>query len=127
MICHEFKTIFIHIPKTAGTSVESMFGKVQIKNQNYFIETNEPGKHWGAEFLQEKYSEYFNEYFKWTIVRNPWEREVSLYNMLKNQVRYRHMDFHTFLNEVTIPAIKENNQAVFSDQINYLSIKLYHF
>lgn len=122
MICHKHKTVFIHIPKTAGTSVEAMFGFVKIKNQNFFKEMGVEGKHWNAKQIKEKYAGYFDEYFKWTIVRDPWEREVSLYNMMKNQRRCRGMDFKTFLNEITIPAIENGKRKVFDDQIKYFTI-----
>lgn len=122
MICHQYKTIFIHIPKTAGTSIESMFGKVQIKNQNYFTEIKEPGKHWTVKQSQEKYEEFFSDYYKWTVVRNPWEKELSAYLMMRNQVKFRHMSFKTFLKEVTIPSALNSNSPVFKKQMDFLMI-----
>lgn len=122
MICHKYKIIFVHIPKTAGTSMESMFGKVEIKNQNYFTEMTQPGKHWTVQKCQEEYPEHFNSYYKWTIVRDPWHREVSIYNMMRNQIKYRHMSFKQFLKEVTVPQVKDDKLPVFKNQIKYITI-----
>ena len=122
MICHKYKTVFIHIPKTAGTSVEAMFGFVKIKNQNFFIEELKE-KHWNAEQIKNKYGGYFDEYFKWTIVRNPWDREVSLYNMMKRQRRFLGMEFKEFLKKVVIPGKETKEKKVFQDQVDFLTIE----
>lgn len=65
------KCIFVHIPKTAGVSVvKSLFG-------------NLAGGHTKIREYKQIYSETeFKNYFKFTFVRNPWDRLVSAYNFL---------------------------------------------
>ena len=121
MICHINKTIFIHIPKTAGTSVESMFGFVKLFKNSKKFEEKVPGKHLFLSEIHKAKSFLFDKYFIWTIVRNPWEREYSYYNMAKNQLRYRHMDFKEFLKKVTIPNV-ENGTRVFANQLKFITI-----
>lgn len=69
MINHKHKFVFIHIPKTGGTSIESVF----IDNAN--IE-DVAGKH---NMVSDISSEFLKKYFTFTFVRNPWDRMVSYY------------------------------------------------
>lgn len=66
----ERKCIFIHIPKTAGTSVtRALFGsESRHVPWNQYYETN---------------CRKFSRYFKFTFVRNPWDRLLSAYTFLK--------------------------------------------
>ncbi len=68
----DHKCIFVHIPKTAGISVaKNLFG-------------NLAGGHVSIKKYQIIFSNIeFNSYFKFTFVRNPWDRLVSAYNFLK--------------------------------------------
>lgn len=68
----EYKCIFIHIPKCAGVSLcKSLFG-------------NLAGSHLSVARYQLIYNkEEFDAYFKFTFVRNPWDRLVSAYFFLK--------------------------------------------
>ncbi len=89
-ISHLHKTIFIHIPKTAGTSVEAVLGmhgdKQDVGVVPYFNQTPDR-KHLYGRDLQHMTAarlkavlnndEVFDSYFKFTVVRNPWERLVS--------------------------------------------------
>jgi hypothetical protein len=121
MICPKYKTIFIHIPKTAGTSVESMFGFVEtFPNSRKFIE-NTRGKHLLAHELKSSSPIEFDNYFKWSIVRNPWARELSYYNMVKFQLKHRHMDFKQYLKESATPNIKSKKRTL-KNQVDYLLI-----
>ncbi len=72
MINHKHKLIFIHIPRTGGTSIErALCGRD-------WLNIHAPSKHLTAHTAKKIYSEYWDEYFKFTFVRNPWDRMVSL-------------------------------------------------
>lgn len=67
----DYKTLFIHVPKTAGTAME----------QRPFLGG---GGHWWALDYMQMYgvtskSNTWQETFKWGFVRNPWDRFVSVY------------------------------------------------
>lgn len=67
------RAIFVHIPKCAGVSVSrAIFGNLGGGHSTLedYLHTFEP-----RSFLQ---------YFKFTIVRNPWDRLVSAYFFLKS-------------------------------------------
>ena len=68
MISHEYRTVFLHIPRTGGTSIKSVF---QSKEKESYV---------FVEDLQQAFPDVYENYYKWTVVRNPWEREVSIFN-----------------------------------------------
>ncbi|MAX54374.1 MAG: hypothetical protein CL537_02480 [Alcanivoracaceae bacterium] len=64
------KCIFIHVPKTAGTSVgEAIFG-------------NGRTGHFGWEIYRACSKKKFDDYFKFAFVRNPYDRVVSSFYYL---------------------------------------------
>jgi|TARA_Y100000310_G_scaffold195674_1_gene195678 hypothetical protein len=68
MIEHINKIIFLHIPKTGGTSIV-----------NSIVGTS-AHEHLDWRELKEKHKEYWDEYYKFTIVRNPFDWLVSMYH-----------------------------------------------
>ena len=72
MISHELKCIFIHIPRTAGSSIETaLVGKD-------WWNVDRPTKHLIASQAKKIYSEYWDEYFKFSFVREPYSRMLSM-------------------------------------------------
>ena len=72
MICHKHKCIFIHIPRCAGTSME-----LSIVGDNWW-RVEKTTKHLIASTAKKIYEPYWNDYFKFSFVRNPWDRMVSM-------------------------------------------------
>ena len=95
MISHKHKCIFIHIPKTAGTSINSFFYpkvKFHFKNPDYeklfgwCPKRNLHMQHATSKQLIETElitEEQWNTYYKFTFVRNPWDRAYSDYVWVK--------------------------------------------
>lgn len=70
---HKHRVIFIHIPKTAGTSVLKILMGKKIRRD-----------HLSYRVYQKAQSKIFNNYFKFCFVRNPYARLVSAFEYLKN-------------------------------------------
>ena len=68
------KIIFVHIPKTGGTSISAaLFGNASLT--------------WGHFGVRDFYAELgaeIDDYYKFCVVRNPWDRFVSAYHYLSN-------------------------------------------
>jgi len=70
MIDHIHRFIFIHIPKAGGNSIKTALGIPKF-----------PGDHTGI--ADKKYKKY-QDYFKFSIVRNPWDSFASAYFFLRH-------------------------------------------
>lgn len=108
MICHEYKCIFIHIPKAAGQSVEHYFlnklGLDWNSRSPLLLRKNDEPKagpptlaHMRAiDYIKYHYisRELYDQYFTFSFVRNPWSRAVSTYKFLGYD---RIMNFERYL------------------------------
>ena len=87
MISHSKKFVFVHIPKTAGTSITNVLDSYCEIKPNHNV--NSPF-YYHASVIELK--NFFNkmewdwdDYFKFTFVRNPWDRLVSYYEFSKQR------------------------------------------
>jgi hypothetical protein len=108
VLCHHYKCLFVHIPKTAGQSVEQIFlRQLGLKWETRaplllrYNDRSELGPPMlmhlkAAEYVRCRYmtDEQFAGYFKFSFVRNPWDRMVSLYRYLGASAQ---MDFKPFV------------------------------
>ena len=99
MISNKHKFIFIHTPKSAGSSIEEVLLKNEIEiddinfqekywadnlsiklKKKFFIgkiDQNFAPQHYTTKMLKNEYPNKFKNYFKFTFVRNPWDKVVS--------------------------------------------------
>jgi hypothetical protein len=101
IINHKYKFIFVHIQKTAGSSISNVLSNIDGTESILYPHS----------FINAIDFEQYNEYFKFCFVRNPWDRLFSWYKMmLKKGV---HNDFSKYLLE---------NSRSFSEFLNLTDI-----
>jgi hypothetical protein len=108
VICHAYRCLFVHVPKTGGMSIEDVFVRlVGLTWPNraplLLLGNDDPGlgpprlAHLKAgEYVARGHlaAEQFATYFKFSFVRNPWDRIVSEYKYRGYPVK---IDFKTYL------------------------------
>ncbi|PHI38634.1 hypothetical protein CBQ28_03705 [Pseudoalteromonas sp. GCY] len=104
MISHQHHCIFVHIPKVAGQSIESAFlNELSLtweeraplllkKNSNPKKGPPRLAHLTASEYVQLGYitPEQFNDYYKFSFVRNPWSRLVSEYTYKQHPFSFKH-------------------------------------
>jgi len=114
-ISSKHKIIFVHIPKTAGTSIEYLLDMHGCKKDigiNRYLDQEPDFEHLfgsGLQHLSAKEIEkiigqkIFKEYFKFSIIRNPYDRLISYFAWLDgkwvNNKMLTKENFYKYLNE----------------------------
>jgi hypothetical protein len=100
MINHELKCVFIHIPRTAGSSISTAISQRLLPGQRFKYasrsETESKKIHISVAQSQKILGEStWGDYFKFAFVRNPWDRLVSQYTWrrCKNEIDVRNRCF----------------------------------
>lgn len=95
MISHKHKCIFIHIPKCGGSSVESVLWPASRTESDLWMgfvsrycnkyQTGGLQHLFAQQVRQEVGEAYFDRYFKFSFVRNPWDKAVSQFEYMKRR------------------------------------------
>ena len=131
IISHKHKFIFIHTNKCAGTSIEvsltsicgsdDIIGPVTLENlppdykhpENY--DKNKFEDTMSAEGIKSNIPlEYWEEYTKFSVVRNPWDRMISAWFW---QTRNDNRDLSIFLSQPTLRPTSMSEQLTVNDSI----------
>ncbi|HFD79851.1 MAG TPA: sulfotransferase [Gammaproteobacteria bacterium] len=116
MISHRRKCIFIHIPKCGGSSIEKLIWpreKDKTEANLWMGFTSEYGNKYqtgGLQHLMAKHvrqevgEDVFDRYYKFSLVRNPYDKAVSQFEYMKKRPDLREFlgmsendDFKTYL------------------------------
>ncbi|MAI80318.1 MAG: hypothetical protein CL917_15325 [Deltaproteobacteria bacterium] len=73
MICHRNRMIFIHLPRTGGSSIEEA-----LTGYDWWLADSQK-KHLDWKQAKKIYASEWDHYLKFSVVRNPWSLVVSLY------------------------------------------------
>jgi hypothetical protein len=98
MISHEHKIIFIHIPKCAGSSIETAFG-IDVINNNlksdklfgwdnknkFYLQHATPQQLLDCQLISPS---QWNSYYKFIIVRNTWDKVISDFYWFKETKKF---------------------------------------
>ena len=95
MISHTHKCIFVHIPRTAGSSVEAILWPDLRKESDLWMgfvskyrnkyQTGGLQHLQASQIIREVGEDIFSHYFKFSIVRNPWDKAVSQFTYMKQR------------------------------------------
>ena len=103
MISHKHAFIFVHVGRTGGSSLERLAGADITRDPRTQLSGNTDfhGKHFTFAEYYNLYPTEFSDYYKFTIIRNPYERLVSAWCWRRNIVK----DFAGSLTEfaLTVP------------------------
>ena len=100
------KILFVHIPKTAGTSINSYLTKNYLNA--WYMDTKmkiDPRLFQHAPFYLYEENIDLQDVFTFTVVRNPYTRAFSHYNHIKDRFKIR-MTFNDFLKYIKFNLIK---------------------
>ncbi|NJO16151.1 MAG: sulfotransferase family protein [Thioploca sp.] len=87
-ISHKYRLIFVHIQRTGGNSIYQEFARYDLYLQNKlpFKADFKRFKHpYAIDIKQVLAAEIFDNYIKFAVVRNPFDRLVSWYSMFKHK------------------------------------------
>lgn len=106
--------VFIHIPRTGGSSVKNALGIGEpfYKNGWHLSYSNIPTE--------------FDNFFSFAFVRNPWDRFVSIYEYQRSK-NYKGSEFHKQISELPFNEWIYLFQYKDIQQLDYVGIKKLDF
>ena len=118
------KFIFTHPEKCGGTSVEELLGFLELRQKYPNIHTF---KHASLKAHIEKLIEKdieIKDFFKFSIIRNPWDRAVSFYNHVRHKEYYYYtvkrpdLQMPKYVKNATIMTFKQYALRYFNKNFN---------
>lgn len=106
---HKYRLVFFHLPKCAGVSVRRAIG-IDKKSHNFPFTNVSTAL--AIDVRAQTDDTIYNDYHKFSIVRNPYERMVSLYNFRKQG-----NDLYDYVNLTASPVGPDGREWSFNEWI----------
>lgn len=87
------KIAFIHIHRTGGTTISNLINKFKHPANQVIL------GHCHLKYYKEEFPNYSEDFFVFSMVRNPWARLFSWYRFLRTYSE-QHQDFSSFLDKL---------------------------
>ena len=103
--------LFTHIPKTGGTTIKAIFkGRITLFRDHMHITKDN--------------IDQYRHYYKFTFVRNPWQRLASMYRVNELKVNklsdFKMFPYHSFRHYVE--SLTESNHPMRDNQLDFISV-----
>ena len=121
--------LFVHIPKTGGSSVEVKFGIDKQNRDECYSHTEEKinniifaPQHYTPDLIEKFYPELYNKCKKFTIVRNPYTKMIS--EFMYREGEFTPDKFHDFVRRIPLQLTDHNlpQKRYFNNNILYSQI-----
>ena len=112
------KLCFIHIPKTGGTGIEMQLEIMNKKKNLWGIEKGRARQHYLWFEYKDILKDNYNNFFKFTLVRNPYSRFIS---------EYYYNDNYGFKNNQSFDDFIETAKDIIDNRKYYNNLKNDHF
>ena len=102
MYCKSNKFIYVHLPKCAGTFLKhfllsNIYQDYEeaprlsgVRDFDFYHKEHDTVGEFSLEQIINKFNLNSESYFKFSVVRNPWDRVVSMYNFLGGRLPLVH-------------------------------------
>jgi hypothetical protein len=110
MINHDYKCIFIHIPFTNSNFIDDFFDDgSNLPEEKYLISSQ----------AKEKYADYWDDYFKFSIVRHPYDRINSALNdpeFSKLHINDKNIDYREYFSQYGFTTTREYDHRYYTKE-----------
>jgi len=115
ILSYEKKLLFIHVPRTGGTSLRDfLLGNFDNDGGDFW-------QHTSLEYFQRESGINLGDYFKFALVRNPWDRFVSLFSLFsKYDATGEYRNFEEVLVRLTVD--RQKTPRLYQQAVNQLEL-----
>lgn len=110
----KYKFIYIHVPRTGGSSLRNLFGKSDLTNlKDFYPELTYKPIHLTMEQaynLYPTFKDQFDSFYKFGFVRNPYERFLSIFFFSSKAILRQPQ---SFFNDLGVEGIKKHLKEVY--------------
>lgn len=116
LICSEPQFMFVHIQRTGGTAIESALLR------DFFPHTTSLPQHENMQTITTQLLHETQDYFKFAVVRNPWDRIASWYRFFHQHNPVNNLSVQAHFKHFVQQELPKQTPHFFFNQLDYISL-----